>query len=66
MATPSQTLTDTRTPQYQALKGKIHQDLLNRLNLGLGSAVSVLIFICVMIIAVIFIKGLGTSRPGEA
>jgi pilus assembly protein CpaF len=33
MATPSQTLTDTRTPQYQALKGKIHQDLLNRLNL---------------------------------
>jgi pilus assembly protein CpaF len=33
MATPSPTLTDTRTPQYQALKGKIHQDLLNRLNL---------------------------------
>src|SRR6187402_3544060 len=33
MATPSQQLTDTRTPQYQALKGKIHQDLLNRLNL---------------------------------
>src|SRR6187401_3115025 len=33
MATPSQNLTDTRTPQYQALKGKIHQDLLNRLNL---------------------------------
>src|SRR5688572_19325260 len=33
MATPSQQLTDTRTPQYQALKGRIHQDLLNRLNL---------------------------------
>src|SRR5215204_2305169 len=33
MATASQPLTDTRTPQYQALKGKIHQDLLNRLNL---------------------------------
>ena len=33
MATPSQSLTDTRTPQYQALKGRIHQDLLNRLNL---------------------------------
>jgi pilus assembly protein CpaF len=33
MATPSPSLTDTRTPQYQALKGKIHQDLLNRLNL---------------------------------
>jgi pilus assembly protein CpaF len=25
--------TDTRTPEYQALKGRIHQDLLNRLNL---------------------------------
>ncbi len=33
MASPAQNLTDTRTPQYQALKGKIHQDLLNRLNL---------------------------------
>jgi pilus assembly protein CpaF len=28
-ATPA----DTRNPQYQALKGRIHQDLLNRLNL---------------------------------
>jgi pilus assembly protein CpaF len=27
------TPSDTRNPQYQALKGKIHQDLLNRLNL---------------------------------
>jgi pilus assembly protein CpaF len=27
------TITDTRTPVYQALKGKIHQELLNRLNL---------------------------------
>jgi pilus assembly protein CpaF len=26
-------LTDTRNPQYQALKGKIHQDVLGRLNL---------------------------------
>jgi hypothetical protein len=24
---------DTRNPEYQALKGRIHQDLLNRLNL---------------------------------
>jgi hypothetical protein len=27
------TATDTRNPHYQALKGRIHQDVLNRLNL---------------------------------
>jgi multiple sugar transport system permease protein len=35
--------------------------LINRLNLGLGSAVSVLIFVCVILIAVFFVKVLGTS-----
>jgi multiple sugar transport system permease protein len=42
--------------------------LISRLNLGLGSAVSVLIFICVFLIALVFVKGLGTKleegRPG--
>ena len=42
--------------------------LISRLNLGLGSAVSVLIFICVFIIAFVFVKGFGTKldegRPG--
>jgi multiple sugar transport system permease protein len=38
-----------------------YNTLLNRLNLGLGSAVSVLIFLCVIIIAALFVKGLGTS-----
>ena len=33
--------------------------LITRLNLGLGSAVSILIFICVLIIAAIYIKGFG-------
>jgi pilus assembly protein CpaF len=33
MLSKSATITDTRTPVYQALKGKIHQELLNRLNL---------------------------------
>jgi multiple sugar transport system permease protein len=33
--------------------------LISRLNLGLGSAVSVMIFICVLIIAFLFIRGLG-------
>jgi multiple sugar transport system permease protein len=42
--------------------------LISRLNLGLGSAVSVLIFICVLIIAFLFVRGLGVrmaeGRPG--
>jgi multiple sugar transport system permease protein len=43
--------------------------LINRVNLGLGSAISVLIFIAVIIIAVFFVKVLGTStaqQRGEA
>jgi trehalose/maltose transport system permease protein len=38
-----------------------YNQLLNRLNLGLGSAVSVLIFVMVVLIAGLFIKGFGTS-----
>jgi multiple sugar transport system permease protein len=37
-----------------------YNTLIVRLNLGLGSAVSVLIFIGVLIIAVLFVKGFGT------
>jgi len=36
-------------------------ELVNRLNLGLGSAVAILIFVCVMIIAFIFFRFLGAS-----
>ncbi len=39
-------------------------NLFNALNLGLGSAIAILIFICVAIIAVLFIKGFGTAAPG--
>jgi multiple sugar transport system permease protein len=39
--------------------------LLNRLNLGLGSTVSVLLFVLVAIIAFIFIKGFGAAAPGR-
>jgi len=39
--------------------------LINRVNLGLGSAVSILIFICVIIIATLFVKGLGTSTAQQ-
>lgn len=38
-----------------------YRTLVSRLNLGLGSAVSVLIFLCVVLIAVLFVKGFGTS-----
>ena len=42
-----------------------YNQLLNRLNLGLGSAVSVLIFVMVAIIAFVFIKGFGAAAaPG--
>ena len=42
-----------------------YNQLINRVNLGLGSAVSVLIFICVIVIAVIFVKGLGASTAQQ-
>lgn len=38
-----------------------YHTLITRLNLGLGSAVSVLIFVCVVIIALLFVKGFGTA-----
>ncbi len=45
-----------------------YNQLIERLNLGLGSAVSVLIFVCVFLIAFLFIKGFGVKmnegRPG--
>jgi multiple sugar transport system permease protein len=42
-----------------------YDNLFNALNLGVGSAISILIFICVAILAVIFIKGFGTAAPGS-
>ncbi|HEY2277865.1 MAG TPA: sugar ABC transporter permease [Streptosporangiaceae bacterium] len=41
-----------------------YDNLFNALNRGIGSAISVLIFICVAIIAIIFIRGFGTAAPG--
>jgi len=38
--TPVETPTETNTPAYQTLKGRIHQDLLNRLNLDRLTKVS--------------------------
>ena len=42
-----------------------YDNLFNSLNLGIGSAISILIFICVAIIAVIYILGFGTAAPGS-
>jgi multiple sugar transport system permease protein len=39
--------------------------IINRVNVGLGSAVSVLIFIFVLLIAFVFVKGLGTSTAQQ-
>ncbi len=43
-----------------------YDNLFTALNLGIGSAISVLILICVAIISVIFILGFGTAAPGTA
>src|ERR1019366_3864327 len=47
---------------------RIFDTLLNRLNLGLGSAVSILLFVLVGLIAFLFIKvfGAGAGPAGEA
>ena len=42
-----------------------YDNLFTALNLGIGSAISVLIFICVAIIGFLFIKGFGASAPGS-
>ncbi len=41
-----------------------YDNLFNALNLGIGSTIAILIFICVAIIAVIYILGFGTAAPG--
>jgi multiple sugar transport system permease protein len=42
-----------------------YDNLFTALNLGIGSAVSVLIFVVVAIIAFVFVKGFGTAAPGQ-
>ncbi len=42
-----------------------YDQLISRLNLGLGSAVSVLIFLLVLLIAFVFVRGFGTTIPGR-
>jgi multiple sugar transport system permease protein len=42
-----------------------YDNLFRALNLGIGSAISILIFVCVAIIGFIFIKIFGASAPGS-
>ncbi|MQA74154.1 MAG: ABC transporter permease subunit [Solirubrobacterales bacterium] len=42
-----------------------YNQLISRLNLGLGSAVSVLIFLLVLLVAFVFVRGFGTAVPGR-
>ncbi|GAB3133281.1 sugar ABC transporter permease [Tsukamurella serpentis] len=42
-----------------------YDNLFKAFNLGVGSAISVLIFLCVAVIAFIFVKAFGTSVPGS-
>jgi multiple sugar transport system permease protein len=48
-------------PNVETVSVLDFNELLTRLNLGVGSAISVLIFLFVVLIAFIFVKGLGTS-----
>jgi len=48
-------------PKIETVSVLGYNELLTRLNLGLGSAVSVLVFLCVAAIAFFFVKVLGTS-----
>jgi multiple sugar transport system permease protein len=43
-----------------------YDNLFTALNLGIGSAISILIFLCVAIISFLFIKGFGAAAPGGA
>jgi multiple sugar transport system permease protein len=56
-------------PNLETVSVLDYNELLTRLNLGVGSAISVLIFLCVVLIAFVFVKGFGTSlaqQRGEA
>jgi multiple sugar transport system permease protein len=42
-----------------------YDNLFTALNLGIGSTISVLIFLAVAVIAFVFVKGFGTAAPGQ-
>src|SRR5206468_5612369 len=54
-------ISNGNNPNVESASVLGYNELLNRLNLGVGSAISVLIFLCVAVIAFMFVKGFGTS-----
>jgi multiple sugar transport system permease protein len=54
-------ISNGNNPNIETVSVLDFNELLTRLNLGLGSAISVLIFLCVVLIAFLFVKGFGTS-----
>ena len=62
-------ISNGNNPNVESVSVLSFNELLFRLNLGVGSAISVLIFLCVVLIAFLFVKGFGTSlakQRGEA
>jgi multiple sugar transport system permease protein len=62
-------ISNGNNPNVESVSVLSFNELLTRLNLGVGSAISVLIFLCVVLIAALFVKGFGTSlaqQRGEA
>ena len=59
-------ISNGNNPNIETVSVLGYNQLLNRLNLGLGSAISVLIFLCVVLIAFLFVKGFGTSLAAAA
>jgi multiple sugar transport system permease protein len=62
-------ISNGNNPNVETVSVLNFNELLTRLNLGVGAAISVLIFICVVIIAALFVKGFGTSlaqQTGES
>jgi multiple sugar transport system permease protein len=53
------------TPGLSSVSIQNYNNLIRGLNLGVGSTMSVLIFITVAIIAFLFIKVFGTAAPGS-
>jgi multiple sugar transport system permease protein len=58
-------ISNGNNPKLETVSILGYNQLLNRLNLGLGSAVSVLIFLMVALIAFVYIKGFGTPVREE-
>jgi trehalose/maltose transport system permease protein len=58
-------ISNGNNPNIETVSVMDFNELLTRLNLGLGSAISVLIFLCVVLIAFLFVKGFGTSFSAQ-